>query len=352
MSANPGKDLTGMRLVKSSLEPTTMDLGIERTPTDLFFVCSGCEAPTIAANEWQLAIAGDAVAAPVTIDYTTLRALPHRRVESWLECAGNGRAMFELAGGYPRPTAAEDTAWTLGAMGMASWVGVSLRDVFELAGVTDAAAWIGVEGADDDHDEGEAGAMCLPIDKALDADTILAFSMNDADLLPAHGYPVRLLVPGWVGAYSIKWLRRLEVSTTWVSSWRADVYYRRRLADGTDLGPATVHPIKSCLALKWPAELASGSQIIRGYARCGHSPVERVEISIDSGHWFDAGLIGGRGGWDWQPFEFEWAPTPGGHEIRSRAWAVDGATQPDTIDYHPNTILWNAVTAHPIRVSD
>lgn len=345
-----GKPTTGMRQLGTSLEPDTLVLGVERTPTELFFVCSASDAPQIETDDWRLKISGDAIEREITIDHAELLAMPQRSVDAWLECAGNGRAMFSVAAGHTASSAMEDTAWTLGAMGMATWTGVPLRDVLELAGIGEAAAWVGVQGADVDNTEGEAAAMCLPLEKALDDDTLLAITMNDEPLLPAHGYPVRLLVPGWVGAYSVKWLRRIEVSTAWVPSWRADVYYRRRLADGTDLGPATSHPVKSCLALDWPAALAAGNQVIRGYARCGDHRVARVEVSIDTGPWFDVPIVADLGRWGWYPFEFAWNAGPGEHHIRTRAWDSDGNGQPESIDYCPNTILWNAVTAHPVVV--
>lgn len=350
-SWNYGKSTEGMRRLATSLEPTDMALGVDQTPVDRFFVCSASDAPRIESDNWRLTITGDACTTSRTIDWSELAALPQRTVAAWLECAGNGRAMYELEGGFDPPSAVEDTAWTLGAMGMATWHGVSLRDVLALAGVAEDAQWIGIQGGDVDNLEGEPAAMCLPLDKALDPDTLVATSMNGEPLLRAHGHPARLLVPGWVGAYSVKWLARIEVSSTWVSSWRADEYYRLRSADGIDRGPATAHPIKSCLALDWPATLPAGVQSILGYARSGHGEVARVEVSIDHGPWFDAPIVHRQGRWGWMPFEFEWDAPRGDHSIRTRAWDGNGRTQPDTMQYCPNTILWNGVTSHPVEVS-
>lgn len=327
-----------------------MQLGIERTPLDRFFVCSGSDAPVIDAAAWKLAIDGDAVGESVTLDWAMLHALPQRTLDAWLECAGNGRQMFALAGGHSVSSEIIDTPWTLGGMGMAQWTGVSLRDVLALAGIDDAAQWVGVFGGDHDNVEGESAGMCLPLAKALDPDTIIATTMNDEPLNAAHGHPARLVVPGWVAAYSIKWIERIDVSRQWVPTWRGDVYYRRRTPEGADLGPATTHPIKSCLALDWPAEISAGVQKLRGYARCGDHQVARVEVSVDGGAWVEATMVGQLGRWGWQPFEFEWQATSGTHHVRTRAWDAAGNTQPDTIQSNPNTILWNAVTAHPITV--
>ncbi len=352
-----GKPADHMRNIGTSLEPATMDLGVAQTPVEQFFVCSGSPAPRIDPEQWHLRLFGDAATTPVEITWEQLDALPTTTVHSWLECAGNGRAMYELAGGYiPAPTA-QDTPWILGAMGMATWSGPTLSSVLELAGIGDNAQWIGPCGLDVDNDEGEAAAMCLPIDKALRPDTIVATAMNGQPLVGAHGAPARLVVPGWVGAYWVKWLDSIEISTDWIPSWRADVYYRRRLADGTDLGPATAHPIKSCLALPWPAtfQVDGESLEIRGYARCGVNPVARVEYSIDDGPWRNADLdhieASAESLWVWQPFNFRWSAEPGAHQIRTRAYDTEGNTQPDHLDFHPNTVLWNAVTRHPVTVT-
>lgn len=346
-----GKPDDGMRRHTTSLEPATMDLGAERTPVDRFFVCSGSDAPRQSIDGWKLTIGGDAAASEMTIDWDMLQSLPQRELGAWLECAGNGRQMFALAGGHPVSPEVIDTPWTLGGMGMAQWTGVALRDVLDLAGVSPDAAWIGAVGADHDNVEGEPAAMCLPLAKALDVDTIIAVSMNDEPLVAAHGHPARLIVPGWVAAYSIKWLSKLVISASWVPSWRADVYYRLRTPTGDDLGPATAHPVKSCLALDWPATMAPGPSELRGYARCGTSEIDRVEFSVDGGPWAEAKPTRSLGRWGWQPFTCAWVAEPGEHEIRTRAWNRAGETQPDTNDAHPNTILWNAVTRHPIVVS-
>jgi len=222
--------------------------------------------------------------------------------------------------------------------------------VLALAEPTDDARWVGPEGLDVDNVEGEPARMSIPIDKARHDDTILALEMNGAPLLAAHGYPMRLLVPGWIGAYSVKWLGRLEVSSTWVPSWRADEYYVHRTPDGTISGPTTTHPLKSSFALEWPATLAAGHHKIRGHARCGSATVVGVEWSLDDGPWQPAELNEVDGVWAWTPFTVDVDLGAGDHQIRTRATADDGSTQPDEMPFHPNTILWNAVTRHPIVV--
>jgi len=347
-----GKPHEGFKDLGTSLEPDTMDLGVDITPVDRFFVCSGCAAPDIDADTWRITIDGASVQSLVEVTMADLRNLPQHAVSSWLECAGNGRAMYALAGGYDEARDLADTGWTLGGMGMATWTGPRLSDVLALAGFDESAAWVSPEGADDAHAEGEPARMCMPLDKALHDDTLIALTMNGTPLMAAHGAPARVLVPGWVGAYSVKWLRRIEVAPEWVPSWRADVYYVHRTPEGTKLGPATAHPLKSCLALPWPAQLPTGAQTLRGYARCGTSPVERVEWSLDDGPWHEAQIDPVDGAWSWYPFSFTVELGPGEHQVRTRAWNADGETQPEHKDFHPNTILWNAITRHPVAAAD
>ena len=345
-----GKSVEGFDVRKTSLEPTSADLGTARTPVDRFFVCNAGAAARVDAGAWRLRIDGDAAGAPVLLTFEQIAELPFVEVDAWLECAGNGRRLYEHVGGHARPASAQDTHWMTGAMGMATWGGVRLADVIALAQPVDDLAWVSPAGLDVDNEDGEAVRMCLPAAKALDADTLLAVEMNGSPLSAAHGAPARLLVPGWIGAYSVKWIDRIELSTSWIPSFRADVYYRHRDPDGTDRGPATVHPVKSTLALAWEAEIPPGLTTLTGYARSGAAPITRVEWSLDDGPWERAELHPLTGRWAWTPFSLAVELGPGAHQIRTRATDATGATQPDTTPYHPNTMLWNAITPHPLVV--
>ena len=155
---------------------------------------------------------------------------------------------------------------------------------------------------------------------------------------------------GWIGAYSVKWLDRIEVSTSWVGSRRADAYYRLRSPDGADLGPATAHPVKSSLALPWPGQLDTGPHSVAGYARVGEGDIARVEWSVDGGRWRDAELMQPDGPWAWRPFRFEWNAPVGSYVIRTRATDDRGNRQPEQMPFHPDGLLWNAVIPHPVLV--
>ena len=345
-----GKTTDGFTRLKTSLEPAGLDLGTSRTPVDRFFVCNAGAAARVDAQRWRLRLDGDAAGRPITLDLDELRALPWVEVDAWLECAGNGRQLFERVGGHPRPVSALDTHWMTGGMGMARWGGVRLADVLALAEPTDDFVWAAPSGLDVENEDGDVVGMCLPAWKALDRDTIIALEMNGAPLLTAHGAPARLVVPGWIGAYSVKWIDRIALSTSWVPSFRADVYYRLRDPDGTDRGPATAHPVKSTLALDWDAVLPPGEQEVHGYARSGAGPIRSVEWSLDGGEWQQARIEPLDGRWAWTPFHLHVDLEVGSHHLRTRATDETGAPQPTTTPYHPNTILWNAVTPHPVIV--
>jgi DMSO/TMAO reductase YedYZ molybdopterin-dependent catalytic subunit len=345
-----GASTTGLVGRGTSLEPVTAHLGVDSTPVDDFFVCKVGEAARPDPESWRMTIDGDGVSRVVELDLDDLVSLPRRRVDAWLECAGNGRSLFDLVGGRPLAPENNATPWMLGAMAMATWEGPSLSAVLERAGLEPDAAWVSPAGLDVSNSEGEPVRMCLPMEKAAHPDTIVALVMNGEPLEPMHGFPARLLVPGWIGAYSVKWLERIEVSTSWVSAYRADTYYRHRSPDGTDLGPATTHPVKSSLALPWPARLAVGPSEILGYARVGEGHVVRVEWWVDGGDLRQARLLDRVGEWGWQPFTFQWEATAGDHTLSTRATTATGATQPDEMPFHPSGLLWNAVIPHPVLV--
>src|SRR5215510_5753134 len=177
------------------------------TPTRLFFVRNHFDIPQIDAASWRLSVGG-CVARPLELTWNELNDMPQRTLLATLECAGNGRSF--LAQKVP------GVQWSAGAVAHAEWSGVPLRDVLELAGVDENAVEIVFEGADvgteSDHPEPMHFARGLPPAKAMHRDTLLALRMNGEPLTPSHGFPLRLLVPGWYGVASVKWLTRIEAS--------------------------------------------------------------------------------------------------------------------------------------------
>jgi len=198
----------------------------------------------------------------------------------------------------------------------------------------------------------------MPVEKALDPDTIAAHTMNGSELPPDHGHPVRGVVPGWVGSNSIKWLGRIEVSTEriWTSAnttsyvrigpeWPAGEY---EPAEG---GPITLQNVKSALALPRPARLRPGPRWIRGFAYSPHASIEEVEWSADGGgSWRAAELMSPPLRWAWRTFAFPWDAPPGDRQLLVRARDREGNGQPDRLPFNEKGYLLNVPVPHPVRV--
>ena len=239
------------------------------TPNRFFFVRNNSASLDLNAADWRLSVDGDAVADSLELTYDEIMRLPSRTLTAYLECAGNHRAMFDLLKGQK----ASGTQWMTGAVGNGEWVGVALRDVLTLAGIEDSAVSVLLVGLDRESPE-EGFRYALPVDKAMHPDTLLAYALNGETLPRDHGFPLRALVPGWVGSSNIKWLGRITVSSEEMWTRNNTTSYvligDEYPPEGESQGvPVTTQVIKSALALPWPAELAAGRQRIHGYA---HSP--------------------------------------------------------------------------------
>src|SRR6202011_6229501 len=211
MSENKVK-FHGGKIVRSE-EPLNLEMPFENldgfiTPTKLFYVRTHFPIPKIDKNEWRLRVEGE-VEKPFEINYDELTKLESKKVPVTLECAGNNRNFLERK--------VKGVQWGLGAVGNAEWTGVPLSILLDRAGVKSRAREIILEGADSgklDDPKGPAGelkfARSIPLEKARDV--LLAYKMNDVDLPPEHGFPVRAIVPGWYAVASIKWLTRIIVT--------------------------------------------------------------------------------------------------------------------------------------------
>lgn len=322
------------------------------TPNDLFFVRNNGPTPTVDVSNWQLSIEGDAIAEPTQLSFEELQRLPSRAQVSYLECAGNHRAMFGILQGRE----AQGTQWERGAIGNGEWTGVPLRDVLTLAGITDAAVSVLLIGLDTGAPE-DGFRYVLPVEKAMDADTLLAYSLNGEPLPKDHGSPLRAIVPGWVGSSHIKWLGSIAVSSEQLWTRNNTTSYVLIGDDYPPEGeargkPVTVQVIKSALALAWPAQLEQGRQIIHGYAQSPAGPISRVEWSTDNGRtWRNAELSRQQPDYSWARFEFTWDAEAGDHTIMTRATDSAGNTQPDRVPFNEKGYLFNQPLPHPIRVA-
>lgn len=327
-----------------------------RTPTEHFFVRNHTAAPEIDAASWRLEVWGDGLAGDgTTYSLDRLKALGETTYDRALECTGNGRRLFAEQQGEFRP----GTQWGLGAIGLASWTGVLLRTVLEDAGLRADAVQVMPVGLDasyvcDGVDHGHVRRP-LPIEKALE-DVLVAWEMNGAPLAPDHGFPVRLVVPGWVGIASIKWLGSLEVSTTRSESPWSTKWYRMHGVgyDDAELAVLDRMPVKSLVDLPPAAEVVAGRlTVLRGRAWAGDATIAAVEVSTDDGlTWDEARLTGPNDRSCWVQWEHPWTPTAAGDQvICTRATDSTGRTQPARVPTNDDGYLFWAVVRHPVTVT-
>jgi DMSO/TMAO reductase YedYZ molybdopterin-dependent catalytic subunit len=283
-----------------------------------------------------------------------LRRLPSRTQTAFIECAGNGRSFYASQQGTP----AAGTQWRLGAVGVARWRGVPLSEVLERAGLHRSAVDVMPQGLDANVvsggvDQGRVRRP-LPIAKALD-DVLIAYEMNGAPLPPDHGFPARLVVPGWIGIASVKWLGQIEVSDQPLfSPWNTTSY---RLVGGdypADSPPIANQVIKSAFELPFGAQLPRRRETrLTGRAWSGSgAPIRHVEVSADGGgSWRPARLDGPNLPNAWTRWSLDWRPrTAGPAGLQARATDWRGATQPATAPFNDNGYLFGAVVRHPVTV--
>jgi DMSO/TMAO reductase YedYZ molybdopterin-dependent catalytic subunit len=240
-----------------------------------------------------------------------------------LECAGHRRSEYQPATrGLP---------WQTGAVSEAVWAGTSLAHVLEQAGVRDGR-FVLLEGADRGHFRGAgdfAFARALPIAKALEPDTLLAWQMNDEPLPPGHGAPLRAIVPGWYATDSVKWLRRITVrDQRFAGPFEAIDYRLARDSEqrGARLTTLAVHSLITSLGDG--ERVAAGEQTLRGIAWGGTGGVARVEISVDGGDWQAAELKRSAGRYARRHWRFAWRAQPGLRTVAVRATDAARSPQP------------------------
>ncbi|WP_433325419.1 sulfite oxidase [Spirillospora sp. CA-294931] len=331
------------------------------TPNDRFFVRNHVATPRLDARTWRLRLWGTglhgspAEHAPVEFGYDDLLGLRSQTLTAFIECTGNGRSFYTTQQG----DRVSGTPWKLGAVGVARWRGVPLSTVLERAGLTDQAVDLLPRGLDADYvDKGENHGRVrrpLPIAKAL-KDVLLAYEMNGVPLPPDHGYPVRLVVPSWVGIASIKWLGDIQVADRPLFSPWNTRYYRLfgpdHPAEGT--APLTRMNLKSAFELPWDAQLKAGrTHLLHGRSWSGNGRVRRVEVSADHGAtWHRCRLRGPHHPRSWVRWDVPWHPrTPGRYELMARTTDETGTTQPVTAVPNTYGYLFGATVRHPITAT-
>jgi DMSO/TMAO reductase YedYZ molybdopterin-dependent catalytic subunit len=311
------------------------------TPNELFFIRSnGPVSIDIQPDEWRLTVSG-LVDEEMELTFDDLQGMEARTITSFLECSGNSRSRFP-----DEPEMVEGTQWPNGGIGNVEWTGVSLLDILEMAGIQEGAVDVVSQGGD--FAEMQRG---LPIEMAFDPNVMVVWQMNGEDLPAPNGGPVRLLVPGWGGIASTKWLVGLEIIDHPFEGHYNTESYVIINDDGTIIRPVREMPVKSVITNPVPdAELSAGEQTISGFAWSGYAGIDNVAVSIDGGEWQDAPIVEEAGPLSWVRFEFSWTAEAGEHTLRSRATDQIALQQPETVDWNAKGYQMNAIWEVPVTV--
>lgn len=316
------------------------------TSVDTFFVRQHLPRPApIAHAAYRLTINGR-VSKPVEVTLDDLQRLPQQTLPAVIECTGNGRGFYA-----PKVPGIQ---WLRGAIGNAEWSGPRLSDVLKLAGVSESATWVEIDGADRGALATPDFVRSMPMHKAMHPATLLALKMNGQPLPDIHGAPARLIVPGWDGTSSVKWVIRLTAADQQTAGFFMNPGYRYpkyALAPGSAPKPAELEviegmPVKSTItAPEDQARVAMGAMTVRGFAWAGENAIDRVDVSTDGGsRWQPAELTGAKLPFAWRLWRVEWKPPqPGYYSILSRATDSAGRVQPIVSAWNPSGYLWNAI---------
>ena len=315
------------------------------TRVDSFFVRQHIPRPaSIDRAAYRLKING-MVAKPLELALDDLRNLPQFTVTATLECTGNGRGFYT-----PKVPGIQ---WGRGAVGNAEWRGPKLSDVLKLAWADPKAAFLEIDGADIGVADTPDFIRSMPMQKAMHPATLLALTMN-GETPDIHGFPARLIVPGWDGTSWVKWVTRLSPAAEMSKGFFMNPAYRipkYNLPPGTPAKPSELEviegmPVKSSITA--PADQAKapmGETTIRGFAWAGENSIERVEVSTDGGsRWRDATLLSPKLPFAWRLWQYSWRPgAPGYYTILSRATDSAGRVQPMVPAWNPSGYLWNGI---------
>jgi len=352
----PGKEgmiVRSGRFLDLEMPPEFLETWL--TPIGHFFVRNHMHEPsTLDADTWRLSIGGE-VDRPYTLALEDLSKLKSHTVTNTLECAGNGR-------GFQRPRV-PGVQWLRGAVGTARFSGPRLHDLLQHAGIKTTGKHVMFHGLDEVPGRVPPFIRSIPIEKAMNLDTLIATQMNGAPLARHHGFPARALVPGWIGAASCKWLTKIKVLDKEFEGNFMKPGYRmpnQSISPGGEVNPDDTHPI-TILAVKsviaQPVEgsfLKSRTLRIHGAAWAGEAAVTRVDVSTDSGTTWQAARLGTeQARYAWRLWDYIWqAPRPGQYTIMSRATDNQGHIQPQTAVWNPSGYLYNAIDQVEIHVRD
>jgi DMSO/TMAO reductase YedYZ molybdopterin-dependent catalytic subunit len=298
------------------------------TPTGMHYLLIHFDVPSVDERAWLLEVTGN-VERELRLGLDDIRARPARTLPVTMECAGNGRARLN-----PRPVS---QPWIVEAVGTAEWTGTPLREVLAEAGAREDTAELVFTGADHgtqsdvEHDY----ARSLALRDATGPDVLLAYEMNGRPLEPQHGAPLRLLVPGWYGMASVKWLTRIEAVTEPFLGYQQAQSYLYQSSEEDAGEPVTRIRVRALMIPPGHPEfhtrhrfVDAGGVTLRGRAWSGMAPIARVEVGVD-GAWEDAKVEPPPGEFAWSSWSFEWDARPGEHVLSCRATDAEGNAQPE-----------------------
>lgn len=342
-------DLLPIPVDPRNSEASPAALAARTLPNERFFVRSHSAPPAVDPRSWRLDIAGR-VGRPTSWTLAELEALPQARVAAVLECAGNGRGHF-------RTSPPGELRWGDGAVGSAVWEGVDLASLLAEVRPRSSADHLAFEG--ETGREPPSGVPRFVRGLSLASNEVphrvlVALRMNGRPLAAEHGFPARLVVPGWYGMAWVKWLRRVIVRPT---AFRGHYQTSRYVYQYTRHGRPIVEPVARVRVKSLLLDPAPGARIglgrrcrIRGKAWSGSGPVDRVEVDVGGG-WTPAEVSGGDGPYDWAGWTYEWTPrTRGPVRLRTRATDRSGSTQPVRPFRNVRQYGYNAIASVSVRV--
>jgi DMSO/TMAO reductase YedYZ molybdopterin-dependent catalytic subunit len=314
------------------------------TPVGMHYLLTHWDIPYVDVAQWRLTVGG-AVRKPLELTLDDLKALPSVTDQVMLECAGNGRALFA-----PRPIS---QPWLLEAVGNAEWKGTHLRALLDAAGVMPNA----VEAVFTGLDRGVQGGIeqqyerSLSVDEAGRDDVIVAYEMNGQPLTPQHGFPARLVVPGWYGMTHVKWLHSITLVDHPFRGYQQEPAYHVAASDDDPGTPVTRILPRSLMVPPGVPDFISrirylgpGACVLEGRAWSGHGPIDKVEVSTDGGiHWMDVELGPIVSRFAWRSWRYAWQAEVGEYELCCRASDESGNVQPLTTSWNAQGMCNNAV---------
>ncbi len=357
---HPGLIVLNDRPLNAETPPHLLD--DEITPANRLFVRNNGVPPVeVDPASWALTIDGEGVKKPVRFTLDELKSrFRHRSYQLTLECGGNGRSEM-----YP-PAAGNQ--WTTGAVGCPQWTGVRLRDVLRASGLKDSAVYVGYYGADT-HLSGDPAKIPIsrgvPISKAMDKYSLIAWAMNGKDIPALHGHPLRMVIGGWPASTSGKWLNRISVRDRIHDGPKMGGYSYRvpcePVQPGSDVPESDMciiesMPVKSLVT--WPksgwVQPLNKTLAVRGHAWAGDLAISDVDVSIDFGQTWQPARVrkaANRLAWQHWSADLEF-PKPGYYEVWARATDTSGISQPMVVPgWNPKGYLNNATHRIAVKVS-